>query len=124
MISAANADGFIDADERANIINKLRSVDLDKEEHEFIVHELLAPKPVEELLSAVKTPEMARQVYTVSLMAIDLDTQTERDYLRDLARAGVDVVTLGQRHARSQVDVVADQDGVPAGQAHDEPLVA
>ncbi len=86
MIAAANADGVIDADERANILGKLKSVDLSEEEHEFIVHELLAPKPVQDLLGAVKTPEMARQVYAASLLAIEVDTEAERNYMRTLAQ--------------------------------------
>jgi uncharacterized membrane protein YebE (DUF533 family) len=40
MIASAAADGYIDANERQNIINKLKSVDLSDEELEFIKEEL------------------------------------------------------------------------------------
>ncbi len=91
MIAAANADGVIDETERSRILEKLKAVQLTEEEHGFIVHELLSPGDLESIVSQVDTPETARQVYAVSLMAIDVDTPVERDYLMALAkRTGLD----------------------------------
>jgi uncharacterized membrane protein YebE (DUF533 family) len=99
MIAAANADGIIDADERSNILGKLQEVDLSKEEHAFVVHELLAPKPVQDLVVQVKTAEMAQQVYAASLMAIKVDSEVERDYLRTLSHElKLDEQTLNDIH--------------------------
>ena len=99
MIAAANADGQIDDQERAAILDRLQSVDLSKEEHEFVVHELLAPKPMQELLEEVKNPEMARQVYTASLLAIEVDTDAERLYLQTLAKQlQIEDQTLSEIH--------------------------
>lgn len=106
MIAAANADGFIDADERTHILGKLKEIDLSKEEHEFVVHELLSPKPLQDLVAQVKTAEMAQQVYAASLMAIEVDSKAERDYLRTLSHElKLDNQTLNAIH---------QQLGVPA----------
>ena len=86
MIAAANADGMIDADERAQIMAKLKTAELSPEEHQFIGHELLAPQPMDSIVREVKSPEMARQIYAASLMAITVDTDAERDYLAELAK--------------------------------------
>lgn len=91
MIAAANADGMIDETERNRILEKLKAVALSEEEHSFIVHELLSPGDLESIAGQVSTPETARQVYAVSLMAIDVDTDAERDYLAALSgRMGLD----------------------------------
>jgi uncharacterized membrane protein YebE (DUF533 family) len=99
MIAAASADGNIDQKERHQILEKLGAVELTPEEHGFIARELLSPCGLEVILRAVKTPEMAKQVYAVSLMAIEVDTEAERDYVRQLAQGlGLDPVTLQGIH--------------------------
>lgn len=99
MIAAANADGVIDQTERNNILKRLQAVDLSPEEHGFIVQELLAPADLETIVGGVTSPEMAGQVYTVSLMAIDVDTEQERRYMSTLAsRLGLDESTVEQIH--------------------------
>jgi uncharacterized membrane protein YebE (DUF533 family) len=99
MIAAAYADGNIDQKERRQILEKLRAVELTPEEHGFISQELLSPCGLDVILQAVKTPEMAKQVYAVSLMAIEVDTEAERDYIRQLAQGlGLDAVTLQGIH--------------------------
>ncbi len=99
MITAANADGVIDAQERTNILNKLQEVDLSQEEHQFIVHELLAPKDLDAIISAVGSSDLAQQVYMVSLLAIEVDTDAERTYLENLARRlGLDQAAVDRIH--------------------------
>jgi uncharacterized membrane protein YebE (DUF533 family) len=101
MIAAANADGVIDAQERGRILDKLKTVSLSQEEHEFIVHELLEPKDMAGIVAEVTSDELAQQVYAVSLMAIDVDTDAERDYLHDLAQQlGLDEATTKDIQAR------------------------
>ena len=97
MIAAANADGVIDQAERDNILNRLQAVDLSPEEHAFVVQELLSPADLETIVGNVNRPELARQVYTVSLMAIEVDTEKERQYMSTLAsRLGLDESTVEQ----------------------------
>lgn len=94
MIAAANADGAIDQEERQRILDKFRDADLSPEEHSFLVNELFSPADLEAIVSHVGSEAMARQVYGVSLLAIDVDTDAERAYLQ----------TLGQRLNLSQAD--------------------
>jgi len=99
MIAAAHADGVIDQAERNNILQRLQSVALSPEEHTFIVQELLAPVDLGTIVDGVGTPEQAERVYTVSLMAIDVDTEQERRYLSTLAdRLGLDSATVEKLH--------------------------
>ena len=86
MIAAANADGEIDEEERNGILKKLETVDLSDQEHSFIVKELISPTGLEDIVSQVKTPDMAKKVYTVSLLAIEVDTDAERSYMTTLAQ--------------------------------------
>lgn len=86
MIAAANADGEIDEEERSRILKKLQTVDLSDQEHSFMVKELSSPTGLKDIVSQVKSPEMAKMVYTVSLLAIELDTDAERAYMKTLAQ--------------------------------------
>jgi hypothetical protein len=95
MIAAANADGVIDQTERNHILERLQAIALSPEEHTFIVRELLSPVDLETIVSVVDSRELARQVYTVSLMAIEVDTEPERRYMNTLAsRLGLDESTV------------------------------
>jgi len=86
MIAAANADGVVDEEERNRILKKLETFDLSAQEHSFIVKELLSPAGLEDIVAQVKSPEMAKMVYTVSLLAIEVDTDAERAYMNTMAR--------------------------------------
>ena len=86
MIAAANADGMIDQEERNRILGKLEILDLTDQEHSFVVRELLSPSNMENIVTGVKSREMAKQVYTISLLAIEVDTDAERTYINTLAQ--------------------------------------
>lgn len=86
MIAAAYADGRLDDDERRQIMERLGGIGLDEEERRFLEEQLAIPPNLDDLISRVNTPALARQMYTVSLLAITVDTPAERDYLKDLAR--------------------------------------
>ena len=54
---------------------------------------------METIVGCVTTPQMAEQVYTVSLMAIEADTERERRYLAMLAeRLGVESAVVERMH--------------------------
>jgi uncharacterized membrane protein YebE (DUF533 family) len=107
MIAAANADGTIDAKERAAILDKIKSVTLSDEEHQFIVHELLEPQSLQSIVRAVTSPELARQVYLVSVLAIEVDTDEEMDYLQNLAQAlQLDPPTIRSLNEQAGVEVI------------------
>ncbi|MBI1387618.1 MAG: DUF533 domain-containing protein [bacterium] len=86
MIAAANADGVIDAHERAQIINGLKEGGLPEEDRGFILNEFLNPPGMDSIVSQADSPELAKSVYAASLFAIELDTEAERQYMDELAR--------------------------------------
>lgn len=106
MIAAANADGAIDEEERGRILERLQVVALTPEEHSFIVHELLSPCDLDGIVNEVKSEETAKQVYAVSLMAIELDTGEERQYIKALAqRLCLDDALLEEIHRDLKIEV-------------------
>ncbi|MES9972598.1 MAG: DUF533 domain-containing protein [Candidatus Thiodiazotropha sp.] len=84
MINAAKADGNVDSEEQQKIIGKLGEVTQD--EVEFVRNELAQPLDLEGFVRSIPQG-MEQQVYAMSLMAIDLDTQAEAQYLHSLAQA-------------------------------------
>jgi uncharacterized membrane protein YebE (DUF533 family) len=86
MIAAAGADGAVDPEERRRILARVASAGVGQAEREFLERELAAPRPLTEVLGGVTSTELAEQVYVVSLLAVDVDTESERTYLRELAR--------------------------------------
>lgn len=85
MISAAKADGHIDADEQRKIFDKLDTLDLDSEAKAFVMDELRAPLDIDRVVKGAKSPEAALEVYAASRLAIDPDHPAERAYLQMLA---------------------------------------
>jgi uncharacterized membrane protein YebE (DUF533 family) len=84
MIQSAKADGEIDADERRAILDHLG--DASEEEVAFVEAELAAPVDVAGLARDTGL-HMRNQVYSAALMAVQVDTEAERTYLRGLAQA-------------------------------------
>ncbi len=97
MVQAAKSDGEIDAVEQEKVLSNLGEVS--PQEAAFVNAALEAPLDVEAL--AAQVPEgLEAQVYTMSLMAIDLDNQHEANYLHALAQAlGLDQSEVNQIHA-------------------------
>jgi len=83
MLNAAKADGQIDASEQQKITENLDGIDDD--EAEFIRTEMNAPLDFDAFVRSIPNG-MEQQVYLMSLMAIDLDSQSEAQYLDKLAR--------------------------------------
>lgn len=83
MISAAKADGQVDAEEQKKITEHLG--DITPDEVAFIRKEMQAPLDVQGLINGVPSG-MEQQVYLMSLLAINLDSKTEAQYLDKLAK--------------------------------------
>ncbi len=99
MINAAKADGSIDQNEQDKIVAKLGNITPD--EAAFIRKEFDAPLDAAAFVSSVPRG-MEQQIYTVSLMAIDLDTQKEAQYLHQLAQGfNISKETCNQLHAQA-----------------------
>lgn len=99
MICAANADGLIDADERARILGSARDAGLDADDIEALEGELAAPLTVAQLVARTR-PAQREQVYVASVIAIGRDTDLEVRYLDDLGqRLGLDAAARESLHA-------------------------
>ncbi|QBX35530.1 tellurite resistance TerB family protein [Paracoccus liaowanqingii] len=102
MIQAAKSDGTIDEAERKRLMGHLGD-DLDEEERQFIRDQMAAPVDAAGLARDI--PEgMERQVYLMSLLAIDFDSEAEARYLNDLAGAmKLDRAAVNEIHAEAGV---------------------
>lgn len=88
MLDAAKADGQVDAEELGRITGKIKSAGIGQDGMNYLISKLQAPMETNKILAAVQgRPELAAQVYSASLMAIDVDTQAEKRYLAGLANA-------------------------------------
>jgi uncharacterized membrane protein YebE (DUF533 family) len=85
MINAAKADGQVDQEELQRIVGKLRKAGAEAEAMQFVMSELKKPMDLEALIRDVPDREVAVQLYAASLLAIEVDTEAERQYLRRLA---------------------------------------
>ncbi|MGL4309722.1 MAG: DUF533 domain-containing protein [Paracoccaceae bacterium] len=82
MIEAAKADGAIDDDERARLMEHIK--DAGPAEKAYVEQLLAAPADPAGLIAAAGGAAKA-QVYATSLMALKLDSRAETDYLKKLA---------------------------------------
>ena len=88
MIDAAKADGQVDADEFNKIMNSIKSSGVGQDGVNYVLQKLQGPMETAKIVSATRgRPDLAAQVYSASLMAIDVDTDAERNYLAKLAGA-------------------------------------
>lgn len=108
MISAAKADGAVDGGEMSRIMGKLNEEGADSEARDFVMSELQKPLDLDSLVRNVKSPEEAVQIYGASLLAIEVDSEAERDYLAKLAeRLSLDGETVEHIHANLGVGKAA-----------------
>ena len=99
MISAAKADGQIDSREMDKIMGRLREGGSDPEAQQFVLQEMSKPADVAGLAAEARSPQLAVQVYAVSLLAIEVDTPAERQYMGALAQAlHLQPATVAQVH--------------------------
>ncbi|MEE9447260.1 MAG: DUF533 domain-containing protein [Arenicellales bacterium] len=96
MINAAKSDGSIDQAEQDNIISKLGDISAD--EAAFVRAEFAAPLDAEAFARSIPNG-MQQQIYALSLSAIDLDTNSEAQYLHTLAQGlGINAQVANQIH--------------------------
>ncbi len=98
MINAAKSDGQIDQDEQEKITKHL--ADASAEDIEFVKRELNSPLDTKGFINEVPRG-MEEQIYFMSLLAIDLDTNEEAHYLDQLAKGlNISHDTCNQIHAK------------------------
>jgi uncharacterized membrane protein YebE (DUF533 family) len=100
MITAAKADGQIDAQETQTILNQINSLDLPAEDKAFLFEEYGRPMDVPGLIAAVDSPEHAAEVYAASVMMLDPPSPPEQIYLDTLANGlGMEAGLADEIHA-------------------------
>lgn len=87
MIAAARADGQLDGAERRALFEHVSRLHLPETERAELFAALERPVDLPSLVAAATTPERAVEIYTASLLAIEVDTPAERGYLEMLAAA-------------------------------------
>ncbi|MEQ8858509.1 MAG: tellurite resistance TerB family protein [Pseudomonadales bacterium] len=85
MITAAHADGHIDADERQRIFDRVAELHLDSSDKALLFDELREPLSVDALVAEVPDQETAIEVYVSSALAVDPRQPSSQSYLRRLA---------------------------------------
>jgi uncharacterized membrane protein YebE (DUF533 family) len=107
MIAAAKADGHVDQAEMRKIIGRVEEGGVSDAEKSFVMSELAAPVDVAALAAEARSPGQAAEVYAASLIAIDADSEAERQHLRALAQAlRLDRETVAQLHAMTGAPAV------------------
>lgn len=85
MIAVARADGRLDAQESQAIFQKIQSLGLDPESQNLLVKEMGHPVDMDAIINSADSPERAAEIYTASLLAVEVDSAAERAYLDMLA---------------------------------------
>lgn len=98
MINAAKSDGEIDQQEQEKILEHLG--DVTQEEIDFVKNEFQQPLDLQGFIRSVPQGS-EQQVYLMSLLGIDLDSQAEAQYLDQLAKGmGISQEQANQIHAQ------------------------
>ncbi|MEO0939766.1 MAG: DUF533 domain-containing protein [Pseudomonadota bacterium] len=99
MIQAAKCDGQLDAAEEQKLVGQLGD-EVDAEEAAFVRAEMQRPVDVDGLVAEVPQG-LGPQVYLMSVLAIDLDSQAEAQYLHSLAQGlGLNAAAVNEIHAQ------------------------
>ena len=102
MIQAAKADGQIDAAEIERITGKIDAGDPAEaaEARAFVLEQMRGPPDVAGVVREARTPLEAAEAYGAALLAIEVDTPAETDYLARLARElSLEPGTVAHLHA-------------------------
>ena len=87
MIAAAASDGHTDSHEQDRVFEQADKLNLSQQDKAALFDELRNPLGMQALVSQVKNPETAVEVYAASLAAIDETRSEAKTYLRALAVA-------------------------------------
>lgn len=87
MIGAAQVDGHISGAEMEKILGGMNDDEVTEDERRAVREEMSRPVDVDSIGREVSRPEVAAEIYLAALMAVDIDTEAERNYFRRLAGA-------------------------------------
>lgn len=86
MISAAKADGHINAEEQALLDSEFQSLQASASEQQWLSAQLAGPADPAAVARLVTTPEQGAEVYLASVLITNADSFMERAYLDELAK--------------------------------------
>jgi uncharacterized membrane protein YebE (DUF533 family) len=97
MINAAKSDGQVSPDEMQRIVGKLQEGGADSAMQQWVMQQMQIPLNVQAFAAEIPNQEVAAQVYAASLLAVEVDTDAERQYLAQFAQAtGLHPLVVGQ----------------------------
>lgn len=105
MIAAARADKRLDSDESQAIFARIEALDATPDEKAALIDEMNHPVDMDGIVRAATSPETAAEIYTASLLAIEVDDPAESSYLNMLAarlKLPRDLVAELHRHVEAQ----------------------
>jgi len=85
MVNAAKADGVIDDEEQAAMLEHTEALKMTAPEQSLLFSELGKPFDMEPIVAGAKTPEIAAEVYAASVVAVGTPSPAETAYLKNLA---------------------------------------
>jgi uncharacterized membrane protein YebE (DUF533 family) len=115
-ITAANADGAMNDQERAAVVQHAQAAGL----ADFVERELAQPRPLRDIVGEVDNPQEAATLYVLAFSILRADESvrpTERVFLAQLAtllKLERSTVEALERNAGTRIDALGDQ-GQPGG---------
>ena len=85
MINAAKSDGEIGPKEMERIVGRLQESGADEDARQWVMNEMRQPLNLDAFVAEIPNLEVAIQVYAASLLAVEVDTDAERNYLNQMA---------------------------------------
>ncbi|EIC23315.1 tellurite resistance TerB family protein [Thiorhodovibrio frisius] len=85
MMNIAKSDGEVSGDEIQRILGKAQQSGVGSDEQAWLMTELSKPLNLDAFVAEIPNQEVAAEVYAASLLAVEVDTDEERDYLRQFA---------------------------------------
>ena len=85
MVAASRADGQMDVKENQEIFKQIKSYDLSPDKQTALMELVEQPVNMDALVKAASSPEIAAEIYTISVLTVDDINEAERDYLDMLA---------------------------------------
>jgi uncharacterized membrane protein YebE (DUF533 family) len=106
MINIAKSDGQVSVDEVQRIVGKVEAAGMGADAQEWLMTELRQPLNLDAFVAEIPSPEVAAEVYAASLLAVEVDTLQEKDYLRSFAeKAGLHPLVVQHIHQSMGVTI-------------------
>ena len=86
MITAAHADGHVDARERVAIYERIETLQLSHAEKGLLIEEISAPLDLYQLVQQVNSPALAAEVYLAAALMVDPRQAVNRPFLDELSQ--------------------------------------